>query len=97
MAKYPDPLFSDDSILDVRIVAPFKQIMQERPIDEEIPGTFSFVAADGSSGEFAVDIRTRGNNRRREDVCPFAPLRLDFKKDDLDDTLFDKQDIDSSS
>jgi len=92
MAKDPDPLFSDDSILDVRIVAPFKQIMQERPIDEEIPGTFSFVAADGSSGEFAVDIRTRGNNRRREDVCPFAPLRLDFKKDDLDDTLFDKQD-----
>jgi hypothetical protein len=92
VARDADPLFSDDSILDVRIVAPFKQIMRERPIDEEIPGTFSFVAADGSSGEFSVDIRTRGNNRRREDVCPFAPLRLDFKKDDLDDTLFDKQD-----
>jgi hypothetical protein len=39
-----------------------------------------------------VDIRTRGNNRRREDVCPFAPLRLDFKKSELDDTLFHKQD-----
>ena len=87
-----DPLFSDDSIMEVRIVAPFKQIMDERPIDEEIPGTFSFLAADGSNGEFSVDIRTRGNNRRREDVCPFAPLRLNFKKSELDDTLFDKQD-----
>jgi len=93
----PDPLFSDDSILDVRIVAPFKQIMKERPTngddsnDDHPQGTFSFVSADGSNVEFDVKIVTRGNNRRREDVCPFAPLRLDFKKDDLDDTLFDKQ------
>jgi hypothetical protein len=93
----PDPLFSDDSILDIRIVAPFKQIMKERPTngddsnDNHPQGTFSFVSADGSNVEFDVKIVTRGNNRRREDVCPFAPLRLDFKKDDLDDTLFDKQ------
>lgn len=92
IAGEPDLLFSDDSVLVVKIVAPFKQIMQERPIEEEIPGTFSFVAADGSNVEFPVDIRTRGNNRRRVDVCPFAPLRLDFKKKHLDDTVFDKQD-----
>ncbi len=91
VAGQPDPLFSDNSILDVTIVAPFKQIMKERPVEAELPGTFSFATAAGSSIEFAVDIRTRGNNRRREDVCPFAPLRLDFKKDDLDDTLLDKQ------
>ncbi len=93
----PDPLFADDSILDVRIVAPFKQIMKERPTDDvdnndnDPQGTFSFVSADGRNVEFDVKIVTRGNNRRRKDVCPFAPLRLDFKKDDLDDTLFDKQ------
>ena len=93
----PDPLFSDHSILDVRIVAPFKQIMKERPTDDDDDndndpqGVFSFVSADGSNVEFDVKILTRGNNRRSVDVCPFAPLRLDFKKGDLDDTLFDKQ------
>lgn len=91
VAGDPDPLFSDNSILEARIVAPFKQIMKERPAEEEIPGIFSFVAADGSNVEFPVDIRTRGDYRRRADICPFAPLRLDFKKDDLDDTLFNKQ------
>jgi hypothetical protein len=91
-ADGPDPLFSDDSILEVRITAPFEQIMKERPNEDEIPGVFAFVAADASIVEFPVQIRTRGNNRRREDVCPFAPLRLNFKKGDLDDTVFDKQD-----
>lgn len=92
-----DPLFADDSILDVRIVAPFKLIMQERPNDDDDDndndprGTFSYVAADGSNVELPIKILTRGNNRRQVDVCPFAPIRLDFQKDKLDNTLFDKQ------
>ena len=68
--------------------------MKERPNDNEheVAGTFSFIDANGLETEFPVEIRTRGNNRRNPDVCPFAPLRLNFKKGDLDDTLFAGQD-----
>ncbi len=91
-ARDADPLFADDSILEVRLVAPLKQIMKERTIDEELPGTFEMVTADGSSLQVPVQIRTRGNYRRRKNICQFAPLRFNFKKSDVSDTLLDKQD-----
>lgn len=90
----PDPLFASHDTLTVRIDAPFAQIMKDRPndSDQQVPATFTYVESDGSEVEFDVRILTRGNNRRNPDVCQFAPLRLNFKKGDLDDTLFDKQD-----
>lgn len=95
MATEPDPLFADHDILDVRIVAPFKQIIKERPTnddddnDNDPEGTFSLIAEDGSTTDFPIKVLTRGNNRR--DVCKFAPLRLDFDKDNVDGTLFEGQ------
>lgn len=87
-----DPLFADDSVLDVRIVAPFDSIMDDRPIERYVSGTFHFVDADGSEVAFDVGLRTRGRFRRNEDICPFAPIRLNFRKSQTKDTLFDKQD-----
>jgi hypothetical protein len=90
-----DPLFSDDSILDVRIVAPFKQIMREKPTDDDDDndndpeGTLSLIIDEDTVLDFPVRIVTRGNNRR--DVCKFVPLRVDFDKDELEGTMFDGQ------
>jgi hypothetical protein len=36
----PDPLFASEDIIEVRIAAPFRTIMHDRPIDEEIPALF---------------------------------------------------------
>jgi len=93
-ANGPDPLFADNDILTARLVAPFRQIMNERPDskEHEVPGLFSFVNADGAQVNFQVKLLTRGNNRRKPEVCSFAPLRLNFKKRDVEDTLFHKQD-----
>ena len=86
------PLFNGDEMLKVRIVAPFDVIAQERPVDEYVDGTFYLDIGNGESLELDVGLRTRGNYRRREDVCPFPPLRLNFKKKQVKDTLFDGQD-----
>jgi len=88
----PDPLFADDSVLDIRIVAPFDQIMTERPDETEIAGILSVNNADGSTSEFDVGIRTRGNYRRQKKICVFAPLRINFRKSQLHETVFDGQD-----
>lgn len=90
----PDQLFASFETLSVRIRAPFAKVMEDRPEDKdhEVDGKFSYTAADGVAQEFAVKILTRGNNRRKTEVCRFPPLRLNFKKGDLKDTLFDKQD-----
>ncbi len=84
----PNPLFADAEILEVTIAAPFSTIMRERPVDEEMPGQLTY--QDAELGEVVLDvgIRTRGKYRQQKDICPFAPLRLNFKKDQTKKTLF---------
>ena len=87
-----DPLFAGDELLRIRITAPMTTIMKERPIEKYVPGTFEYVAADGSTVEFQIGLRTRGRFRRRVETCDFAPLRINFRKSEVKGTLFDKQD-----
>ncbi|HSM29822.1 MAG TPA: hypothetical protein VK854_03910, partial [Woeseiaceae bacterium] len=51
-----------------------------------------YTEADGSVVEYDIGIRTRGNYRRQPRVCPFPPLRVNFKKSEAKNTLFHKQD-----
>jgi hypothetical protein len=87
-----DPLFSSQDRLEVSVEGPFTLLARERSDEEEYPGKFRYVAADGSAVEFDIAIRARGHWRRNPDICKFPPLRFNFKKSQTDDTLFDKQD-----
>lgn len=87
-----DPLFSSNDVLEVTITAPFKTLMRDRPTEEDLPGRLSYVDESGAAVELNVGLRTRGNYRRQMRVCPFAPIRLNFKKSEMKDTLFEKQD-----
>ena len=88
----PDPLFEDESPLEIRITAPMKTLLGERPNDTYLRGTLSYRETDGRNGDFDVGIRTRGNYRRDARVCPFPPLRINFKKSQVKQTLFRRQD-----
>lgn len=87
-----DPLFSSQDTLEITLEGPFAFLSRERPDEEEADGKFRYTAEDGTEVEFDVLIRARGNWRRNPDICEFPPLRLNFKKSQTDDTLFDKQD-----
>jgi hypothetical protein len=87
-----DPLFASNGVVHVTIAAPIKQLMKDRPLDEYFSGTFSYQDEAGQLVEFDVGLRTRGKYRRKVETCRFAPLRINFKKSQTKDTLFDKQD-----
>jgi len=87
----PDPLFASDEILSIEIEAPFGILVSERPNEEEVAGKFRYTADDGNLVEFDVAVRTRGRLRREKHVCQFPPLRLNFKKSQVKESLFDKQ------
>jgi hypothetical protein len=87
----PDPLFQDDSVLEITITAPMKALLGERPNDEYLRGTLSYANSGGDILEFDVGVSTRGNFRRQAKVCPFPPLRINFKKSQVKGTLFHKQ------
>ncbi|MEM1174918.1 MAG: hypothetical protein AAGI27_08900 [Pseudomonadota bacterium] len=88
----PDPLFQSDEILDIELTAPFAEIMKTRSVDEETTGTLGYVDDSGEVVTLGVKLRARGNFRRNPKVCAFTPLRLNFAKKDVEDTLFHKQD-----
>jgi hypothetical protein len=88
----PDPLFQSNEILDVRIVAPMSTVIDERPIDEELPGKFQYTNSAGEVVEFDIKLRARGRFRLDKKHCRFPPLRLNFVKSQTKDTLFHKQD-----
>lgn len=87
-----DPLFQGQDTLEIEVEGPFTFLARERPDEEEAPGKLRYVNADGESIEFDVQIRARGNWRRNPEICRFPPLRINFKKSQTDDTVFDKQD-----
>lgn len=90
VSESPDPLFQDQEIIDVRIVAPLTTLVRERPTEDDLLGVFQYTETDSTRVAFDVQIRTRGHFRHN--TCDFPPLWLNFKKSQTNDTLFDKQD-----
>ena len=81
-------IFESNDLLEVTIRGPFSTIMRERSREEDLPGTL--VYSDPEAGEVTLElgIRTRGRYRHQSRVCPWAPLRLDFKKSSTKGTVF---------
>ncbi len=91
-SEHTAPLFADDSLLEVRIEAPFTTLMRERPDVEYLEGTFAYAGPDGAAPKFDLKLRTRGNYRRDAEHCDFAPIRLNFRKSQVQGTLLSGQD-----
>jgi hypothetical protein len=86
------PLFASHSPLLVTIEAPLTTLMEDRPREEYLDGTFSFSGVDGTKHTLDLKIRTRGNFRWKRKHCDFAPIRLNFRKKQVVDTEFAGQD-----
>ena len=86
------PLFANDSPLLVTIEAPLTRLMKDRPVNEYLDGTFSFTGDDGTEHTVDLKVRTRGKYRRLEKHCDFAPIRLNFRKKQVVNTIFTGQD-----
>lgn len=90
LAKEADPLFQSNEILQVTIEGPFSTLIDEKSKEDYLNGHFRYTEADGSPVEFDLKFRARGNFRH--DNCAYPPIRLNFKKSQTKNTLFDEQD-----
>ena len=86
------PLFASNDVMEVTIEGPFRTLMGRRSEDDQYDGKLSYENAAGESAALYVKLRVRGRFRARTDVCDFAPLRLNFKKKQVGNTVFDGQD-----
>ena len=82
------PLFAGNDVLDVTIEAPFSRIMRDRSTADDSPATLTYKDSNTGIVSLEIGIRTRGKYRQQWDVCPFAPLRLNFRKKEVENTVF---------
>ena len=92
LAADAHPLFASSDILEVTVEGPFDTLMDQRSEDVQYDGNLSYENASGESVALDVKLRVRGRFRAKKEVCDFAPLRLNFKKKQVNNTVFDGQD-----
>ena len=85
------PLFESHEPLELTIEGPFRALSRD---DEERPerdGLVRYLDASGEEVVLDVAIRVRGNSR--VDICSFNPLRLNFRRRQVEGTVFAGQNI----
>ena len=82
------PLFQDHSALKAVLTAPITQTYAQRTSDVRLyhPCQWTYVGADGQTQRLDISIRIRGNFRK--EYCELPPIRLNFKKSQVEGTLF---------
>ena len=86
----PTPLFAEATPLALTIEGPFRTLSRERRERNELEGLVRYQGGDGTEVTLDVQIRTRGNSRM--DICTYPPLRLNFRRRQVEGTVFAGQD-----
>lgn len=86
------PVFESNELMHVRIEAPLDTLLDERPEDEYLDGIFVYTELDGSERTLDLKLQTRGRFRRQKSTCNFPPIRLNFRKGQVQETVFANQD-----
>jgi len=87
-----NPLFESDETLEVTLEAPLKTLVKERSDVDYLDGTIRYADEIGVEKSFDVKLRTRGRFRLRKSTCLFPPIRLNFPKGQVEDSVFEGQD-----
>ncbi len=92
-ASQPEPkLFDEDIPLNLIIEFDFSTVLNDRSDDPDYTGgSLTIVDDDKNKTLFNIKIRARGNSRRLYGICSFPPLKIDFKKSETVNTIFDGQ------
>lgn len=81
-------LFDSNELLTIDLEADWTAVQRDRDgTPEPRPAKLIYTDASGPV-TVPLTVETRGRSRLNKDVCEFAPLRLDFAKDELKGTLF---------
>jgi len=87
-----NPLFQSDDTLEITIEAPLTTLVKKRSDVDYLDGTIGYTDAAGVDKSFDLKLRTRGRFRLKKSTCVFPPIRLNFRKGQVKDSLFENQD-----
>ena len=86
-------LFRSDEIIHLELRSDFTAIQIDRTGNPQYnDGELIYYVPGGETLRFTVRIIARGNFRRMPENCSFPPLFINFKKKEVNNTIFDGQD-----
>ena len=87
------PLFQSDEPLELTLEADVIALTEDKSDDPEYTQAFLIQnLPDYKIIGFEIQVKPRGNSRRLTDLCDFPPLKFNFKKNQLNSTVFEGQD-----
>ena len=98
LAAYQTPmpeegLFDSEAVLELTIDGDLRPIFKDRSDDRPYrPARLWYLDQPGDTVSFDMGIKTRGFYRRKYLDCDVPPLRLNFKKKQVKNTVFAGQD-----
>ena len=105
-SQKPKKLFRSDSILELTITLPLKEVVLKRQDPIEHNSRLTYTADDGTVFNHVIKVKMRGKTRANKQICSFPPLQLRFNKKDVEranlirinwyaelDRLFDESDF----
>lgn len=88
-----DTLFKSDEVLNIELRTDFSAIQKDRVEDPQYhDGELIYKDSKGRPVRLSVKVMARGDFRRNPENCSFPPLAVNFKKNEVKNTLFDNQD-----
>ncbi|HEY6457320.1 MAG TPA: hypothetical protein VIY90_18745 [Steroidobacteraceae bacterium] len=87
-ADDPKPLFASDAVLSLTLTGPLDRISRNIAA-KPVPGVLKVGGAAPET--LPVNLSVRGITRRREDICTFPPLRVEFTQKPGPSSIFKGQ------
>ncbi|MDQ4080205.1 MAG: hypothetical protein M3125_05545, partial [Gemmatimonadota bacterium] len=82
-------VFSTEAPLALTVRTDMRALLRDRGEErEEHNAVLRYAGPTGGMDSIAGQLRTRGNFRRRQSICPFPPLRLDIRPRHARETMF---------
>ena len=89
----PQRLFDAEDPLELTLAGDLRPILKDKSDDRPYrPAQLWLHDENGDSVAFDLGVKTRGFYRRKYLDCDVPPLRLNFKKKQVKNTVFDRQD-----
>ncbi len=88
-----DTLFFSDEVINMELSSDFSAIRADTAKDPKPHnGKLIYHDPDGRTRKFTVKVRARGDFRRNPEICLFPPLLVNFRKNEVRNTIFNNQD-----
>jgi hypothetical protein len=86
-------LFEEEEILEITLSGDLNSLFKDRSgKPENFDINLSYMDSERQHTSIPLRARTRGKFRRRPGFCKYPPIRLNFRKRDVKNTIFEDQD-----